>query len=560
MATLLDGKLDLSKQTVTEYDPTTQDVIRELIPLLGVPEHVNLSKMRFAAQQLTGFFFQPTDQWQWTVAHPKIYQLCVKSLYGRINKHLVRLASTDLLLNHIRTMKCNEAQHELSVKVAQESYEELAKKYIHEIMSGKMKAYVQSPCFGDVDFVKVWFEQMAEFGSQENVREQRDPVLDRSLFYWACYYGQGYVVQGFFQSNQHNNWFLQEMNQGLYAAYASNLPTSKIAVKCLLEQDTIDTSLCEVYEENTYGKVFGEELCYLMFLEAPTIHVAARFGHPDVVKLLLEKGANHSIETKDGLTPLHRAASRLDSAAELVIDILIKQGASLESSTPKGRKPIHEAVACGNKRAVAALASAGENVKGSMEDGQSFLSVAVQGHHKELVDYLIMKGVNVNGTPEDNFTPLQHAIRSGDSDLADRLINNKDIDINKITKAGMGALHVAVLYREEQIVEKLIEKAADVNLQGAGNIAPLHIASKHGLYTMCDKLLAAGAKPEMMTTKRETALVLAAREGHKYVTWLLLKEGMELEGGIRGGLFMGGFMGGSRGPFMGKDFFRMFHQ
>ena len=559
MATLLDGNLDLSKQAVTEYDPRTQDVIRELIPLLSVPEHVNLSKMRFAAQQLTGFFFQPTDQCKWAVTHPKIYHLCVKSLYGRINKHLVRLASPSLLMNYIRTTNCSEGQHELSIKVARESYEELAKKYIYEILSGKMKACIQSPCFGDAGFVKVWFEQLAVFGSKDDILEQRDPILERSLFYWACYYGHGYVVQGFQQSHpvRAQNLFLAETNQGYYAACASNSPTAKLAVQCLLQEDGI----CEIYEENKYGKVFPEELCYLMFLEAPTIHVAARFGNPDVVKLLLQKGASHSADTKDGFTPLHRAASRLDSAAELITDILIRHGASKDVKTLKGRKPIHEAMACGNKRVVAALVNAGENVNGNMEDGQSFLSFAIQGRHKELVDFLIMKEVNINGTQEDNFTPLQHAICSGDNDLADRIISHKDVDMNKIAKAGMGALHVAVLYREEQIVDKLIEKKADVNLQGAGNTTPLHIAARHGLYTMCDKLLTAMAKPEMMTTKKETALVLAAREGHKYVTWLLLKEGMQLEGGVSDMWFTGGMLGsGIRGPLMERDCFKKFHQ
>ena len=566
MATLLDGKLDLSKKAVADYDQRSQDVIRELIPLLGVPEHVNLSKMRFAAQQLTGFFFQPIDQFKWVITHPKIYHLCVRSLYSRsINKHIVRLASPHLLMNYIRTINCSEGQHELAIKVGRESYEELAKKYINEITSGKMKACIQSSCFGDADFVKVWFQQVTAFGMKESILEPKDTVLERNLFYWACYYGHGYVVQAFLQSDptspRDEDWFWAE-TKGYYAACASNSPTAKIAVQCLLQQDAISASICEVYEESTYGKVFPEELCYLMFLEAPSIHVAARFGHPDVVKLLLQKTASHSEETKDGLTPLHRAASRLDSAGELITEILIRQGASIDVKTPKGRKPIHEAVACGNSRVVAALVTAGENVNGKMEDGQSFLAVAIQGQHKELTDYLILKEVDINGSPEDNFTPLQHAIRTGNTDLADRLINGKDVDLNKKGKAGMGALHVAVLHRDEQIVDKLIAKGADVNLQGTGNITPLHMAAKHGLYTMVNKLMAtAMAKPEMMTTNKETAVVLAAREGHKYVVWLLLQEGMELEGGVTDMLFFAGMIGGGiRGPLMERDYFRMFHK
>lgn len=572
VATFLDGKLDLSKPAVSEYDLRTQNIICELIPLLNVPEHVNLSKMRFAAKQLTGVFFEPTDQWKWVITHPKIYQLCAKSLYIHLNKHMIQFASADLVMNYIRTQNCTESTHELSVKVASESYNGLARKYIQEIMSGKMKQCIQNPCFGDAEFVKVWFEQLAEFDYQQTIFGPTDAVLERSLFYWACYYGQGHVVRGVLELDRvdlhDEEWFQQEMRQGLYAACASNSPGSKIAVKCLVEQG-IDINACEVYDETCYGKVFGEEFCYLMFLEAPPIHVAARFGHPDTVELLLEKGADHSVVTKDESTPLHRAASRLDSAAETVIEILIKKGANREARNTKGRKPIHEAVSGGNKCAVSALAVAGVNVNENMANGRSFLSVAIQSHYSELVDYLIMKGVNANGTPHDDFTPLQHAIRIGDTSLVDRLISYKGAEVNKLSRAGMGALHLAVLYREEEIVEKLIANGADVNLTGRGSMTPLHIAAKNGFYKMCDILLGAGAKPEKMTSRKETALVIAAKEGHQTVVWLLLREGMELEGGNRDqdmyGPFMGmgvPFMFGAQdigGPFGSRDFFKMFH-
>ena len=553
VATLLDGSLDLSRHTVAEYDVRTQDVIRELIVSLDVPQHVNLSKMRFAAKQLTGFFFQPTDQWKWTFSHPKVYQLCVKSLYGHLPRHLVKSASSDLILNYIRTMGCSESKHELFVKIAHDSYEVLARKYIFELLSGKMKQCIQNSCFDDGEFVKVWFEQMTELGNQETVIGLRDPVLKRSLFYWACFYGHGHIVKHVLESDQmrfhDEEWFQQEMKLGLYAACGSYLPTSKIAVKCLLDRG-VEVNVSEIYEENSYGSVFSQEFCYLMFLEAPPIHVAAKRGHPDTVRLLLENGASHSVETKDGLTPLHQAASRIDDYAGTIIEILIKWGADKNAKTPEGKMPIHEAVLSGNKRAFAPFVNAGADINGGMVDGRSFLSVAIEGHHKDLVDHLLLHGVSANGNPtHDAYSPLQHAIRIGDSNLADRLFSNKGASINVISQAGMGALHVAVLYGDEDIVEKLIEKGADVNIQGAGNITPLHVAAKHGLYGMCDILLGAGARPEMMTANRETALVLASQGKHQMVAWLLLKEGMELEGGS----------GNISGPFMGSPFFRMFN-
>ena len=553
VAVLLDGRLDLSMPAVSEYDPRTQDVIRELIPLLNVPEHVNLSKMRFAAKQLTGVFLQPTDEWKWTFSHPKIYHMCVRSLLIHIPKDLVRLASPSLILNYIRTMHCTESEDELSVQVADQSYPVLAKKYIVELMSGNLRQYIQSSCYEDLYFVKQWIQQLADLGHQETVIRLRDPVLNRSLFYWACFYGHGYIVKHVLESEQlrfrDEEWFQQEMRQGLYAACGCSSETSLIAVICLLNHG-VDVNVCEVYDKSSYGNAFSEEFCYLMFIEAPPIHVAAKRGHPDTVNLLLMKGASHSIETKDGLTPLHRAASRVDILSGQVVEALIENGANKDAVTPKGKLPIHAAALSGGRRAFEALVNAGADIHGSMVDGQSFLSIAIQGHQKELVDYLLMKGVSGAGNPtREPYSPLQHAIKIGDKNLADRLIDFKGASVNAISKAGMGALHVAVLYGETDIVDKLIDKGADVNSQGAGNITPLHVAAKHGLYGMCDTLLGAGARPEMMTANQETALVLAAKEGHQMIVWLLLREGMELEGGS----------GNMDGNFIGGPFFRMFN-
>ncbi|RPB29194.1 ankyrin, partial [Terfezia boudieri ATCC MYA-4762] len=60
------------------------------------------------------------------------------------------------------------------------------------------------------------------------------------------------------------------------------------------------------------------------------LHLAVTESDAEVVKLLLEKGANlETRNTKLGLTPLHVAAQSDDNAA--IVKLLLEKGAQIES-------------------------------------------------------------------------------------------------------------------------------------------------------------------------------------------------------------------------------------
>lgn len=53
-----------------------------------------------------------------------------------------------------------------------------------------------------------------------------------------------------------------------------------------------------------------------------SLHYAACFGRPDVVKILLRHGANPDLRDEDGKTPLDRARERGEGTHREVISIL----------------------------------------------------------------------------------------------------------------------------------------------------------------------------------------------------------------------------------------------
>jgi ankyrin repeat protein len=84
------------------------------------------------------------------------------------------------------------------------------------------------------------------------------------------------------------------------------------------------------------------------------LHYAAWKGHPEVARLLLERGAEVSLQNDNGHwggTPLHAAAHANQRA---IAELLIAHGADVNCRSSNGRTPLEE-TAIHNATAVARL-------------------------------------------------------------------------------------------------------------------------------------------------------------------------------------------------------------
>ena len=79
---------------------------------------------------------------------------------------------------------------------------------------------------------------------------------------------------------------------------------------------------------------------------------------------------------------------------------------------------------------------------------------------------------------------------------------------------------------KREVVQRLLEKGADVNQANKGGATPLMLASRNGGLEVVSLLLDSGANVEQQKEySGDTALILAAREGHLEVVQLLLGRG-----------------------------------
>ena len=115
--------------------------------------------------------------------------------------------------------------------------------------------------------------------------------------------------------------------------------------------------------------------------DMPPLHVAAQMGHEDVVKLLLDYGAQNKAEIRQGKTPLHCAA---ECGHNKVVQVLIEGGADPNMADNDGRTPLHYAAYQGKRQVVRLLLDFGADPQIEDKDGNTPINEADSGGNPEV--------------------------------------------------------------------------------------------------------------------------------------------------------------------------------
>ncbi|KAJ5169200.1 uncharacterized protein N7482_004794 [Penicillium canariense] len=208
------------------------------------------------------------------------------------------------------------------------------------------------------------------------------------------------------------------------------------------------------------------------------LHYAAEIGHIEIVKLLLDKGADPNInEVHSGRTPLYYAAEK---GYNEVVKLLLDKGANPNTNEVRdGRTPLHCAVGKG---------------------------------YNEVVKLLLDKGANPNSKDRSKiirvvWTPLYYASVIGHNEMVKQLLDEGfDPNINEV-RGGWTPLYYAVENGHGDIVKLLLDKGADPNIDEVhGGRTPLNYADEKGHNEVVKLLLGKGAHP-VLRTATATAIV-----------------------------------------------------
>lgn len=113
------------------------------------------------------------------------------------------------------------------------------------------------------------------------------------------------------------------------------------------------------------------------------------FHYIEMVRLLIEHGANVNTASSQGVTPLDEAAMRGQKDA---IELLVAKGADVNARDEKGNTPLLWALLMGRAEAVSPLIDAGADVNARNAQGATPLLIAKRGGKMEIEKLLQSKG------------------------------------------------------------------------------------------------------------------------------------------------------------------------
>ena len=121
------------------------------------------------------------------------------------------------------------------------------------------------------------------------------------------------------------------------------------------------------------------------FNKFTSVHYAVENGNLKMLEHLIDKGANIEARSKDGDTPLIRAAYRGDLQ---IVNYLISKGADLDAQSKLGITPLITSAGFDRLNIIKALVEAGANIEFISSRGYSAIKVAKAKNNDRIVYYL----------------------------------------------------------------------------------------------------------------------------------------------------------------------------
>lgn len=288
------------------------------------------------------------------------------------------------------------------------------------------------------------------------------------------------------------------------------------------------------------------------------LHLAARFGDPEMMRRLVDLGVNVDARNNLSKTALHIAAERRRVAA---IRILAEGGADLDALDPSGRAPIDYALKHADPKPARALVEAGASIVASettalsrtemaaakgwnfaveralqeaqavgAEDLRSRLveqafERAFTNMDRELIDYLIAQGARLDTEAPGGLSRLHLAAELDGRQLVKELADRGLDPLARIQPSGWTALHLAAVSASPDTVAEFIDSGVDVNARDALNRTALHLAAWSENAGAASTLLRRNADVNAADSFGNTPLHYAAQQGSPAVVRTLLVNG-----------------------------------
>ncbi len=290
-----------------------------------------------------------------------------------------------------------------------------------------------------------------------------------------------------------------------------------------------------------------EFICY-QWTQSPELFILNPHHHTlgpyilDVVKFLVNKGADISVKDKDSKTPLDLAAQENNTSVAEFLKQTELDKKLLAAVQDTGLNEVKDLI---NQKA---------NINAKDMYGWTPLHFAASRNKLSVVEFLFNNNANINAKDVYGNTPLHVAAQYSSNLEIVKFLLDKDISgINNITNNGWTPLHVAIQGNKLNTVELLLGRGADIEVRDIYNQTSLDLATRKGyldiagilkqvqldrkLLTIVESggfneakgLIAQGANIDTNDKNGNTLLYSAAEIGDLNLVKLLLDNGANIE-------------------------------
>ncbi|XP_065573811.1 putative ankyrin repeat protein RF_0381 [Artemia franciscana] len=309
--------------------------------------------------------------------------------------------------------------------------------------------------------------------------------------------------------------YIKEWSDGYMLLCQALINKNTAIAKLLLNYD------CKVNIENGPYAGLGRDIPFKIIknrkLTGTPLHLAVISGDLEVIKMVLDKGADVNARDIYGESPLHLAAS--SRCSQTVVECLLKYGADVHIRNSELASPLHLAALQEHPKSVENFVKSGVDVNIIIENGQSLLHFAALFGHPKTVKYLLKSGADFNIRETNGESPLHLAASYGGPKTTECLLKfGADVNIRRTD--GASPLHLAASYGRPKTIECLLKFVADVNIRKTDGESPLHLAASYGRPKTIECLLKFGADVNIRNNNGESPLHLAILFGHRKTGFL----------------------------------------
>lgn len=283
----------------------------------------------------------------------------------------------------------------------------------------------------------------------------------------------------------------------------------------------------------------------------PLMH-AISHGYNSIAELLLNHGAQVDAPTS-GWTPLHKATDLVNIS---MVTTLLAHGADIEAKSPKdfarkkhplgvlkspkvddsdddhsssndrGWTPLLRAACNGEDKMVRVLLDKSADIEARNPTNGTPLIVACEKQRDAVVDMLLINGADVHAEDDFGWKPIHRALVNKGGELIAGLLLSRDANVNAHDTYRKTPLHHAIEKGDDQMVRFLLNAGADIEARDIAERTPLHTAIEARLEIMVHILLENGADADAMDKGGRNALAAATHASRKSpeIITLLSKE------------------------------------